>query len=195
MAILEKSSQGTPLRNCLVDLMMRMWTPSTKRATIVPNHFFSEVQKNPQFAGFRQQDAHDLYLRIMDDAGASASHLTKLSNATHVRCTACKFTGSERIESDPSVSLPLLDSVEFASKDNSVSSSSRLSLNTLIQHHWLQTETLTDFKCEKCHKVGSCVKCCTLKVSPVVLVLHIKRFAWMPRRGIFLFLTLNCRHL
>jgi uncharacterized UBP type Zn finger protein len=184
MAVLEQDSVVPPLRRCLSDLMLRMWTPSTKRATIVPNHLLSEMQKNPQFAGFRQQDAHDLYLRIIDDAGLSAAHLTKVSNATQVRCTSCKYTGSERVDSDPSVSLSLLESVEHAtSKGSTAPASSRLSLPTLVQHHWQQTETLADFKCERCKKIGTCVKCCTLKFAPVVLVLHIKRFAWVPKRG------------
>ena len=185
MAVLEKDPGVPPLRRCLSELMLRMWTPSTKRSTIVPNHLLSEIQKNPQFAGFRQQDAHDLYLRIIDDAGPSAAHLTKVSNATQVRCTSCKFTGSERVESDPSVSLSLLDTVEFSSKGSSAQSSSRLSLANLVQHHWQQTETLADYKCEGCKKIGSCVKCCTLKFAPVVLVLHIKRFAWVPKRGAY----------
>jgi ubiquitin carboxyl-terminal hydrolase 36/42 len=183
MAILESNGEVPPLRRCLSELMLRMWTPSTKRATIVANHLLSEIQKNPQFAGFRQQDAHDLYMRILDDAGASAAHLTKVSNATQVRCTSCKFMGSERVESDPSVSLSLLESVESVSKDSATQERPRLSLPALVQHHWQQTETLADFKCERCKKVGSCIKCCTLKVAPVVLVLHIKRFAWVPKRG------------
>lgn len=183
MAVLEKDSEVPPLRRCLSELMLRMWTPSTKRSTIVPNHLLSEIQKNPQFAGFRQQDAHDLYLRIIDDAGSSAAHLTKVSHATQVRCTSCKFIGSERIESDPSVSLSLMDSVEFASKGSAARASSQLSLGSLVQHHWQQTETLADYKCEGCNKIGSCIKYCTLKVAPVVLVLHIKRFAWVPKRG------------
>jgi uncharacterized UBP type Zn finger protein len=183
MAILEADSEVPPLRRCLSELMLRMWTPSTKRATIVANHLLSEIQKNPQFTGFRQQDAHDLYLRILDDAGVSAAHLTKVSNATQVHCSSCKFMGIERIESDPSVSLSLLESVESASKDATAHASARLSLPSLVQHHWQQTETLADFKCERCHKVGSCIKCCKLKSAPVVLVLHIKRFAWVPKRG------------
>jgi hypothetical protein len=107
-----------------------------------------------------------------------------VSNATQVRCTSCKYTGSERVDSDPSVSLSLLESVEHAtSKGSTAPASSRLSLPTLVQHHWQQTETLADFKCERCKKIGTCVKCCTLKFAPVVLVLHIKRFAWVPKRG------------
>ena len=185
MAILESDSEMPPLRRCLSELMLRMWTPSTKRATIVANHLLSEIQKNPQFAGYRQQDAHDLFLRILDDAGSSAAHLTKVSNATQVRCNSCKFMGSERVESDPSVSLSLLDSVELTPKNSTAHAPSRLSFSSLVQHHWQQTETLTDFKCERCKKVGSCIKCCTLKLAPVVLVLHIKRFAWVPKRGAF----------
>jgi ubiquitin carboxyl-terminal hydrolase 36/42 len=183
MAILEKDSDVPPLRRCLCELMLRMWTPSTKRSTIVPNHLLNEIQKTPQFSGFRQQDAHDLYLRIIDDAGSSAAHLTNVINATQVRCTSCKFVGSERVESDPSVSLPLIDSVEFVSKGNSASASSRHSLESLLQHHWQQTESLADYKCEGCKSIGTCIKCCTLKFAPVVLVLHIKRFAWVPKRG------------
>jgi ubiquitin carboxyl-terminal hydrolase 36/42 len=185
MAVLENGSDAPLqmlLRRRLSELMMRMWTLSTKRATIVPNHLLSELQKNPQFAGFRQQDAHDLYLRIMDDAGSSAVHLTKVEAATQVRCTSCKFSGNERVESDPSVSLSLLESVEFPSKV-AAGSASRLSLSSLVQHHWQQTEALGDYKCERCQKVGACIKSCTMKVAPAVLVLHIKRFAWVPRRG------------
>jgi uncharacterized UBP type Zn finger protein len=181
MAVLQHGSDA-PLRRRLSELMLRMWTPSTKRATIVPNHLLSELQKNPQFAGFRQQDAHDLYLRIMDDAGSSAVHLTKLENATQVHCTSCKFSGNERVDSDPSVSLSLLESVEFPSKVVAASAS-RLSLTSLVQNHWQQTEALVDYKCERCQKIGLCVKSCTPKVAPAVLVLHIKRFAWVPRRG------------
>ena len=143
-----------------------------EQAVITPSRLKREIGKGDiRFANKEPQDAHELLAGLLDlMKGESVAKRSIGRYLSTVRCMSCSFESSTEVE-EQCISLPLVSKPNVTVHD------------CLKEYFAAEAIPLSEgVRCYGCGHVVSAQKTLTIETSPELLLIHLKRFAYVDGR-------------